>query len=266
MSLVLSKAISQLLLPPGGLILLGLLGLAFHKRAWGRGAIALSLICLWLLSVRPVHDALLWPLESKYAALQTDQLPAGMSAGGKAVIVLLGGGTYRNAPEYGGRDVLGNHSLMRTAYAAEVARKTGLDVFATGGASLSGEGDPVGLVMQRHLRMLGVARSKTHAENAADTTWENAVNMRSLLAGSGVEKVILVTTAWHMPRSLWAFESVGFHVIPAPCAFTVKQSSYDLLDYLPAWSTFAESGDALHEYMGLLWYRLRYGQDAQEYQ
>jgi uncharacterized SAM-binding protein YcdF (DUF218 family) len=86
--------------------------------------------------------------------------------------------------------------------------------------------------------------------------------MKKRLAAKGVNRIVLVTSAWHMPRSVWCFESHGFEVIPAPVDYLTEQEAYDLRSYLPRWTTLSDSGQALHEYLGLLWYRLRYSQTA----
>lgn len=260
MSLVISKSISQLLLPPGGLILLALLGLLFWKRLWGRGLVVLSLLCFWLLATEPVRDQLLMPLENKYPALQVEKLPPDLIAEGKLAIVLLGGGVYGKAPEYDGRDMLTGHAMHRTVYAADLALETGLDVYSSGGAMYPELTEPEGLVIQRWLVRLGVPRARTHTETAAKNTWENAANIAIQLKEKGVEQIVLVTTAWHMPRSVWVFESHDVQVIAAPCAYVAQRGPYDLRSYLPHWNALAGSGDALHEYLGLLWYQLRYGE------
>ncbi len=259
LSLIISKSISQLLLPPGGLILLALLGLIFWKRLWGRGLVVLSLLCLWLLATEPVRDQLLSPLENKYSALQPDRLPSDLISEGGMAIVLLGGGIYEKAPEYGGRDMLPGQSLQRTVYAADLAIKTGLDIYSTGGAMYPELTEPEGLIMKRLLMRLGIPKKRIHAETAATNTWENAANIVKLLKEKDIKQIVLVTTAWHMPRSVWVFESHGLQVIAAPCAYVVGRGSYDLRSYLPHWNVLAASGDALHEYLGRLWYHLRYG-------
>ncbi len=253
MSLLISKSISQLLLPPGGLILLGLLGLLCWRRPWGRALIALSLVAFWLLSTEPVRDALVEPLEHAYPALDANRLPAGSMA-----IVLLGGGLYEKAPEYGGVDSLGMHALMRTMYAADLARKTGLPVYPTGGAVLSDTTEAEGVVMRRWLIRLGVPATMVHAESAADNTWQNAANISAMFAHAGIRRVVLVTSAYHMPRAVWVFQQHGMQVIPAPCAYMSEREPYDLRSWLPRWNVLADSGDALHEYLGSLWYRIRY--------
>jgi len=113
MSLLLSKVAAQLILPPGGLILLGIIGLVFWRKWWGRGLVGLALALLWLLSTEPVRDALIHPLEFQSQALKVAELPTG-----PMTIVLLGGGIREKAPEYNGRDELGSSAMMRTLYAA----------------------------------------------------------------------------------------------------------------------------------------------------
>jgi len=251
---LLSKALSQLLLPPGGLILLGAVGLLFWKKHWGRGLVVASFALLWLFSTEPVRDALTAPLEFRYPVLDIGKI----SVSGTTV-VLMGGGIYENAPEYEGRDELGRYAMMRTLYAAEIARRTGMDVYASGGNPLTQNAEPEGAIMRRWLLKFGVPEKSAFAETAADNSWENAAYMRKILEARGVRRVVLVTSAWHMPRSVWCFESHGFEVIPAPTDFLTEQESYDLRSYLPRWNVLSDSGQAMHEYLGLLWYRLRYG-------
>ncbi len=257
-TLLISKLISQLVLPPGSLILLGLLGLLFLRRWWGKGLVALSFVLFWLLATAPVRDQLLEPLESEYPPIFWNSLQAGQVKPDTA-IVLLGGGLYTKAPEYSGRDQLAADALMRAWYAAELARKTGLPVYATGSTALSDAAEPEGEVMRRYLIRLGVPEEKVHAESLANNTWENAKLVKPLLEQAGIRRVILVTSAWHMPRSVWCFESQGIEVQAAPCAFAKGSGRYDVRSYLPDWQALGSSGNALHEYLGIVWYRLRYG-------
>jgi len=252
--LLMSKAISQLLLPPGGLILLGLAGVLFWKRWWGRGAVLLSFLLLWGFSTEPVRDALTTPLEFQYSVLKIDQIKTTGTA-----IVLLGGGIYENAPEYNGRDMLGRHSMMRTIYAADVARKSGLDLYATGGNPLTHADEAEADLMRHWLLKQGLKVGSLHAETASNNTWENAAFIKNMLAAKEVKRVVLVTSALHMPRAVWCFKSHGFEVVPAPMDYISKQEAYDLRSYLPHWAVLSDSGQALHEQLGLLWYRLRYG-------
>ncbi len=258
MTLLISKAVSQLLLPPGLLIVLATVGLIGWKTRWSRGLIAFSMLALWLLSIEPVRDVLLSPLENRYPAFQAQSFESIKNK--SPVIVLLGSGIEEKAPEYGGHDALSRNALMRTVYAADLARRTSLDIYATGGAVLSEMTEPEGILMQRMLVRLGVAESSIHVETKANNTWENAANLRHMLKSGGIQTIVLVTTAWHMPRSVRVFRQQGFDVVAAPCDYVVKRSAYDIRSWLPRWDVMADSADGLHEYMGMLWYWTRYGQ------
>ena len=142
MELLLTKSLSQLILPPSGLILLGLLGLLLHRKRFGRILIVCSFALFWLLATEPVRDLLLNPLEEAHKPFDVAQL----SSTEGVAIALLGGGIYEKAPEFGGRDSLNGYAMMRTIYAAELARKTGFDIYASGGAVLSEESEPEGVV------------------------------------------------------------------------------------------------------------------------
>lgn len=255
MSLLGSKAIAQLILPPGGLLLVAAIGLIAYRKCWGRGVIAGALLILWLLSLRPVHDVLLTPLEVHYPPLSLQQT----SLREDAVIVLLGGGIYEKAPEFNGADSLANAALMRTVYAASLARDSGLPIYTTGGVVLNENARPEGEIMADWLGTFHVPAEQIHIEAEAKNTWQNAGYIREQLQAQGIRRIVLVTSAYHMPRAVWAFQQQGLEIMPAPCAYKVRRKPYDLLSWLPDSDMLDESCDALHEYLGIVWYRLRYG-------
>ncbi|MDQ6953861.1 MAG: YdcF family protein [Mariprofundaceae bacterium] len=248
-----SKLMSQLLLPPGGLILSILLGIIFWSRWWGRALLILTLLMFWGLSTELVRDALSKPLEFTYPVLQVKSFDK------NTAIVLLGGGIYSNAPEYANADTLRGSAMMRTLYAAHIAKQTGLSIYATGGAPLSQEQDAEGDVMRRWLIRLGIPEGRVFAESYANNTWQNAVYIKELLSKRHIQRIILITSAWHMPRAVWCFESQGFEVIPGPTDYITLQQDYDVRSYLPSGNAFADSCLALHEYLGILWYHIKYG-------
>jgi uncharacterized SAM-binding protein YcdF (DUF218 family) len=254
--LILSKLIGQLLLPPADLVLLGVIGMLTWRRWWGKSLVILSFSLLWLLSTEPVRDGLIAPLEDDYPPLAVN---ASLGSPATTAIVLFGGGIYAKAPEYGGVDALRMSALSRTVYAADLALRTGLSVYPSGGLPLTGKAEPEGSVMRRWLMRLGVPPEHIVMENAATTTWENASRLKELLQAHGIHRVVLVTSAWHMPRSVWSMRSQGMLVIPAPCDYRQERLPYGVLSYLPDQDVLSDSCQALHEYLGLLWYRIRYG-------
>jgi uncharacterized SAM-binding protein YcdF (DUF218 family) len=117
------------------------------------------------------------------------------------------------------------------------------------------------------LEQLGVPRSAMWLETQSRNTYENALYSQKILQAKGIQRVILVTSAWHMPRAVGVFEHVGLQVIPAPTDFTVtrEQTSVEqqtqvlrtLMDLLPSVENLANTSKAMKEYLGILAYHLR---------
>ena len=95
------------------------------------------------------------------------------------------------------------------------------------------------------------------AEDRSLTTWENAVFTAQLLKSANIGSVVIVTHPWHMRRALWSFERVGLHAIPYPTPLTYDESDR-VDDYLPSMRALEDSYHALHEAIGLAYYRMRY--------
>jgi len=252
--LYLTKALALLLSPPALLILLAASGTLLYGRRLGRILTWSSLVLLYLLSTEPVSDALLRPLESEVPPLRTEAI-----TGKNQAIVLLGSGVYEHSPEYEGRDSLPPVALMRTTYAASLARSSRLPVYTVGGNPLHPQSRPEGVIMHDWLVRLGVSSGKINVESHANTTCESADRLAPMLAADQIHGIVLVTSAVHMPRAINCFSRLGLEVIPAPCAYLGDRSPYNLLSYLPRAHVLADSADALWEYMGILWYRFYHG-------
>jgi uncharacterized SAM-binding protein YcdF (DUF218 family) len=96
-------------------------------------------------------------------------------------------------------------------------------------------------------------------EEDSRTTWENAAFSRAMMQERGVNKIYLVTHAWHMPRPCSSFEQVGFEVNSAPTSYAGSLlTSSGLLAWLPRAQALRATRWALHERVGDVWYRLRH--------
>ena len=98
-------------------------------------------------------------------------------------------------------------------------------------------------------------------EGRALTTYDNARYARDLLAADGIDRIALVSHAWHLPRAVAVFGASALPVLPAPTLVPAERR-FDALDWLPDAAALARSMLALHEYLGGAWYRLRYGGGA----
>jgi uncharacterized SAM-binding protein YcdF (DUF218 family) len=121
--------------------------------------------------------------------------------------------------------------------------------------------------MAEILQMLSVPEEALWFETESRNTYENALFTRQILAKKGINKIILVTSAMHMPRSVALFEKQGFEVIPAPADYDLTQSDWErlwepdlttqLFNLLPSVGNVSDTTYALKEYIGILTYRLR---------
>ncbi|MCP5150500.1 MAG: YdcF family protein [Ectothiorhodospiraceae bacterium] len=252
MELHVVKVLTLLALPPGANLLLALLGVVVGRwyRRLGHILVAASLVALWLLSLPPVAGALA-------RGLETDRPLATLAdTAGARAIVILGGGRREDAPEYGA-DTVSDRTLVRLRYGAHLARGTGLPVLVSGG-SVFGNRIPEAELMRDVLENeLGV--KVRWAETASRNTAENARESAAILRETGIRRVVLVTHASHMPRSAAAFEAAGLDVVPAPTSGVgPRTEGLGGFDFLPGARALALSAEALHEYLGIVWYRLRY--------
>jgi len=95
-------------------------------------------------------------------------------------------------------------------------------------------------------------------EGRSTTTWENAKFSYELLAPLGIKRVVVVTHAAHMPRSVWSFEQAGFTVVPAPVGFLGRDNARPLGGWLPEFNAIWRSGQLINEAVGQVGYRLFY--------
>ncbi|HEX8961741.1 MAG TPA: YdcF family protein [Rhodocyclaceae bacterium] len=240
------KLLSALVLPPAGPLLLALFGvwLAGRHPRTGRGIAALALLALLAMSFPPVAEGLMHGLQDRPPISAQDLARA-------QAIVILGGGNYDGAPEYG-TDTVNRWTLERLRYGAYLQRRSGLPILVTGGAPFGGkpEGEAMKEAIERDLG--GKVR---WAESKASDTAENAAYCTSLLKADGISRIALVSSAWHLKRAAQLFERQGLEVLPAPTGFTTTSPS--LFERLrPSIGSFSASSEALHEWLGLLVQRL----------
>ena len=113
------------------------------------------------------------------------------------------------------------------------------------------------LIAKRFLINLGISATEIMIENKSRDTFENAKFTRDICIRSDYKKPILITSAYHLKRSILSFEKVGLEVIPFPASFkSWKDKQYGWTAYLPG--NFAKASIALKEYAGLIFYRFAY--------
>lgn len=235
------------LMPPMCLLLIIPAGavIAFWWRRTGLTVVLAASILLYALCTPFVSTRLLIAVESRAPPSR----PAALARG--QAIAVLSGHVYegRQTAQSGG---VGPLTLERLNSAALLYDAHPLPVIVTGAADRHGK-EPAAVLMARALDQ-DFSIKATWIEPHARNTFENGARCAEILEAHGIRSVIVVTQAWHMPRALWSFAHAGLYAVPAPVHRTVERN---LL--LPGASSFAQSFDALHEFLGLLYYRWRYG-------
>jgi len=256
MELLLTKIFTAIILPPGINLFLALTGLAIMRRARGLAVLLFvtAFATLYLFSMPKFSDVLFEAVES-----YPSRLPGSAFAEDAGAIVVLGGGRNSHAPEYGGETV-SFPSLVRLRYAARLQRETGLPLLVSGGKVYglepTSEAALIKEVLEDDLKV-----PVRWLEERSRTTAENARYSAEILRGEHITAIILVTEAAHMLRAVQVFENQGLQVYAAP---TGRRSgprtgaSPGILAWLPSSSALDRSRIALHEFLGRLWYAIRY--------
>lgn len=215
-------------------------------------ALAVLLVCGNGWVVR----SLIVPLETMY--LPPDPLPAA-----DAILVLSGGIHARTPPR---PTVEVSESGDRVLYGAELFRRgKAPQIICTGDVGTGAIGvRPEAEDMAELLTMIGIPRSAIVLETKAQNTHEHAINLCPMFAELKVKRVLLVTTAMHMPRSIGVFREScpAVEYVPAPTDFRVTEGPpvpwyRHVIDPLPTPQSLADFTSVSHEYIGLLYYRLR---------
>lgn len=242
-------------LQPSSLLWLALaVGLALSLRPQtfrsGRRLMLVGVIGLLVCGISPLVNLLVLPLENRFPA----RLPAEIAAP-VAGIILLGGGEEGFIGE--GRPGLAlNEAGDRVTEAARLAvRFPAAKLVLTGGSGrLIGEQSAMPQVAKL-LVDLGVAKERLVVETASRTTYENAALTLPLIAQRPGERWVLVTSAYHMPRSVGVFRAVGFDVIAYPVDYRTRGAHDMTRLFLSIPAGLMRLDLAAKEWLGLLAYR-----------
>jgi uncharacterized SAM-binding protein YcdF (DUF218 family) len=112
--------------------------------------------------------------------------------------------------------------------------------------------------MARLLEEWNIPPTAIQIEGGSINTHENAIRSYEVLAPQGIHRILLVTSAMHMPRAAGAFRKAGFEVVAVPADFHSGWRDPDILSrWFPSADNLRDSYTALHEWLGIATYRLR---------
>lgn len=253
MSVFLDKLLTAFALPPGSVLLVLILGFVARARGlrgFGNSLLALAMLGGWFCSTPLGAWALMRPLEAPFPPRPVEEVPAA------DVIVVLGGGVAPLPTDGSAPDLWSSADRYWLGARLHRSGRAPL-VLASGGNVWSGHGTEA-LAMQVLLTEFGVPEDAVELEERSRNTRENARFSASHPALAGGRRIILVTSAFHMQRAMLAFRRVGVaEVIPAATDHTQLALAPLSINLLPDADALEASADAIHEYLGLLVYRLR---------
>ena len=252
------KTLYAMLTPPSIFFIALFLICLFYYRDHMRRFLFVVVSLFFLLSTPLVADKLHDYLNVYPALTQQD-----VRASNAQAIVVLSGGIYGYADEYQ-HNIPNASSMLRALYAAKLHRQTKLPILISGGDRR--EGSPVGSALIQNFMQLELNTPVSWTETNSETTIENAQYTYEHLSRLGITNILLVTQSYHMRRSVYVFEKVGFDVTAAP-TYRSKQSYYfsSLDKVIPSANDFNRSMTALHEVLGMLWYQLESSQQYQNF-
>ena len=253
------KLIESILFPPGIIIfaflLIALLSFALLIKKKTKLIhiliLVISLIsatCIYLLSIQPVSNMLLIPLETSYP------VPSSKIIKKPSAIVVLSSGAYN-------RHTLGGDTFNRLYEGFKLYKKYHVPIIVSGGRAVSTFS--LAKAMKNVLVSIGVDKRYVITEDKSDDTYQNAMYVLKICKKKDFSRIILATSAYHMPRAMFLFNWVkyidktnGFKnikIVPYPADFKTDMH-YNTYSYFPQLGYLLTSSEALHEYIGYVYY------------
>jgi len=258
--LFLSKLLPLFIYPLGlaSLLLLVALWLCYRRSRWTFIPVLFALVILVIASNVRVSNRLITSLERQY--LPYENIPHAEA------IVVLGGATRNDEPPRIMPDMSDRGD--RLLYAAKLYKDRAAPLIILSGGRIqwfkgnSSEAESMATILE----IMGVPRDAMILESRSLNTYENAVYTKEILDRKNIKKILLVTSAAHMPRSMSIFEKQGLNPIPAPADFLVSdrnlvESTFTtearILSFFPDTGNLDRTTQAIKEYIGTTIYHLK---------
>lgn len=243
------KILQMFLLPSIFIFLFLLLGLIFiflKRKKTGRILLIIGLAFFYLFSITPAADLILAPLENQYAEIKETQLDSA-----NIIVLLMGGIKNKELPK---TSALSESTMFRTAEALRIyfaKKENHPQIIISGNNPLSPETKEA-LLVSEFMESLGVSEEDIILENESRNTLESSKEVKEIVKN---EPFFLITSSYHLPRSMESFQRQGMNPFPAPADFK-REGDYNLFDFFPWPENLHKFNLAFHEYFGILFYRL----------
>ncbi|HOJ43652.1 MAG TPA: YdcF family protein [Syntrophorhabdaceae bacterium] len=220
----LKKLITFCIVPPGIIIIFLIISAWLLKKKWRLFNTGLA-VAIYLISIEPVKDLFIIPLEDAYKVPQIETIRT------YDAYVVLGGGINENAPDLNGEGQLTSESLPRAVDAFRLYKIEKKPIILSGGRVYGKK--PEAEIAKKFLISLGVDEKDIIIEENSRDTYENALLVKEILKNKGLEKIVLITSAFHMKRSVQLFKRHFSYILPYPTGYRTSRTDYNVISYMP---------------------------------
>lgn len=216
-----------------------------RKKPFGKILLPSVFLVLYAASISPTANALCYILEKDYQLKKSDVEKLD-------VIVVLGGGISDN--KYLEETMPSYQTASRLLYAVQMFRKSGAKylVCSGKGSGRLSEAEVMKIAAER----LGVSTANIKIDPESKDTWGHALNLSKMFHDNEI-RIGLVTSAYHMRRSEREFIKYFSHVTPLPSDYLYSSPSLSLFTFLPGSKNLYKFSTALHEIVGISWYKIK---------
>jgi len=249
MGFILKKIISTFLMPLSlGVIFMAIAFYFLKKQQFLRARYTLVFAILWLFtfSYAPVANSMLYQIESSYPTLQ--QVPT------KAKYIYLLGGGHNDDSSLPITSQVFSESVVRLSEAIRLYHELkGKAKIIVSGYSGPYADTSHAIMQQRLAHALGIPLEDLIVTSSPQDTQDEAKSAKEII---GNEPFILVTSAYHMKRSMKWFEKEGLHPTPAPTFHKATKQNHNYTDVFSA-HALKNSTIVFHEVLGMLWQKIK---------
>lgn len=251
MFFILSKTIG-ILTYPLSLAFIGFLLFALLRRRREKVALGFfwfGFAVLWFFSTSWGTDLILRPLEKPFAKAV---LPPKVDA-----ILVLGGALDLSLSTPGRLEY--NPAIDRYIYSLKLARRypQAIVIYAGGTADLFDQSKTEASLLKQDAVSFGVPADRIRVDDKSRNTRENALEAKKILEATGRTRVLVLTSAFHMRRSMGCMRKAGIDAIPYAVDFRGHWSMPNRFGWVPSANALADSSAAVREYVGLVIYRFQ---------
>jgi len=231
--MLLFKLIQQICYSSVFIFVLFLIAILCYKKKFAKPLIIISFLIYYFFSIAPIADLIIKPLETKYPVITKQALKKTQT-----VVLLLGSKQ--------GSQIRSNEVLRLNK-----ASNKPLKIYISGSVALRPD-IKAGQELKNYLIERGIKSKNIILEDKSKNTYQSAKYLAPILKDN---KFLLVTSSYHMPRSIYLFKKFNTNPIPAPTDIKIKKG-YDILDFFPKANNLEKTDAAFHEYIGLFYYKI----------